>query len=96
MAIISISFFVVCFMNYKEKIIEPMQVNIMIKESQNAIGEHEIVNSIDDIMGNSYLECAIHNYNQTTEKIKLLNKSYVLLLISIVVMLFVFLFDVCR
>ena len=42
------------------------------------------------------LECAIHNYNQTTEKIKLLNKSYVLLLISIVVMLFVFLFDVCR
>lgn len=73
-----------------------MQVNIMIKESQNAIGEHEIVNSIDDIMGNSYLECAIHNYNQTTEKIKLLNKSYVLLLISIVVMLFVFLFDVCR
>lgn len=94
--VISISFFISCFMNYKEKIIEPVQVNGLFNDSEDLLNEYsldEIINNIDNLMANSYMDCAICNYNQTTHKIKLLNKSYVFILISIIDLFIGFLFS---
>lgn len=94
--ITSILFFISCFMNYKEEIIEPIQINKLFNDSEALFNEYtldEIINNIDNIMANSYMECAIWNYNQTTHKIKLLNKAYIFILISIVDLFIVFLFS---
>lgn len=92
--IISIIYFVNCFMNYKENVIEPEQLSKLFNDSESLMGEYEIdevINNIDNIVANSYIECAIHNFKQTTEKIRLLNKSYMLLLISIINLFIAFL-----
>lgn len=97
LVIISISFFISCFMNYKEETIEPIQVNKVFDDSEALFDEHkmdEIINNIDNIMANSYIKCAICNFNQTAQKIKLLNKSYVFILISIVDLFVAFLLSV--
>ena len=87
LVIVSICFFTDCFINYKERVVEPIQVKDLFKDGESLINEYElseIINSIDDVMANSYMECAIHNYKQTTKKIKLLNKAYRFIVISIV------------
>lgn len=95
--IISIAFFITCFMNYKEETIEPIQVNKIFEDSKDLFDEYkmdEIVNNIDNIMANSYLKCAICNFNQTAQKIKLLNKSYVFMLVGIVDLFIAFLLSI--
>lgn len=96
LVIISIAFFINCFMDYKEETIEPIQVNKLFDDSEVLFDQYkmdEIINNIDDIIANSYMKCAICNFNQTTQKIKLLNKSYVFILISIVDLFIAFLFS---
>lgn len=97
LVIISIAFFISCFMNYKEETIEPIQVKKLFDDSDILFSQYEpndIINNIDNIMANSYMKCAIHNFEQTTKKIKLLNKSYVFVLISIVNLFIAFLFSI--
>ena len=84
-------------MNYKEETIEPIQVKKLFDDSDILFSQYEpndIINNIDNIMANSYMKCAIHNFEQTTKKIKLLNKSYVFVLISIVNLFIAFLFSI--
>ena len=81
-------------MNYKEKTIEPTQLNKLFNDSNNLFDEYkpnEIINNIDDIMANSYMECAINNFDKNTIKIKLINRAYVFLLISLVDLFIAFL-----
>ncbi len=95
--IISVSFFVCCFINYNEETIEPTQVNDILIDSENLFNQYEpdeVINNIDNIMANSYMKCAINNFEQNFKKIKLLNKAYVFILIIVVCLLIAFLFNV--
>lgn len=96
LVIISIVHFLCCFMNYKERTIEPSQVSKLFDDSESLFGQYEsdeIISNIDNIMANSYMQCAIHNFNQTTKKIKSLNNAYIFMLISIVDLFVAFLFS---
>ncbi len=97
--IVSIVFFINCFMNYNENVVEPEQLSKLFDSSEGLIGTYdinEVINNIDNIVANSYIECASHNFKQTTEKIKALNSSYTFMLIGIVVLFIAFLFTTIR
>lgn len=86
-------------MNYKENIVSPEQVVNLFNNSENLIEDYkmgEIIDNIDSIMANSYFECAIHNFKQTTKKINLFNKAYFFMIIGICGLFIVFLFTVIR
>ena len=97
--VVSISYFLRCYMNYKENIVSPEQVVNLFNNSENLIEDYkmgEIIDNIDSIMANSYFECAIHNFKQTTKKINLFNKAYFFMIIGICGLFIVFLFTVIR
>ena len=97
LVIVSIVFFICCFMNYDEETIDPTQVNDILSKSNDLFGQYtpdEIINNIDNIIANSYMKSAMNNFEQNVKKIKLLNKAYVFILISICCLFITFLFNI--